>query len=482
MKKYPYDTDGIIFTSLNDKFVDTRHYKWKPPEHLTIDFLVVRGSSGPELWSGVSRQLFKKLGMHLSANYQTAAQQWCTINNGVLHNEYFPVPFSPTCRPNIYKAPVKGVSSSTSKKSGLAVTKPATKLTNASSTASAPTLIGTIIEVSWHGDHWQYHRTRTDRRADLASGTYFGNNYEIAEVTFQSILNPLTIKELVAPLSALTKDFYFEKSDSQYKAARAFNNYVKTQMMGRISYKSYIIDMASGKGQDLVRYYANKVRNLLALEIDASALDELVTRKYSIAKAQWVDRLNAPIQLNARADAPYIVASQMDLNQPANINLAKIHELVAPDTFCAGTIDAIVCNMALHYMMADAAHIDNIAKFIAHWLKEGGEFMFTSLDGAKIISLLKSGPWESGPYKIQYGKKSDRSTIAVLLPCSRDLREEPLVNLGALDKALMRHKIIRVESKSFADYLANYKDADALTPADRQFVALYQYSIYKKIK
>ncbi len=38
-EKYEYEVDGIIFSTSNHSYVDTKNYKWKPKEKLTIDFL-----------------------------------------------------------------------------------------------------------------------------------------------------------------------------------------------------------------------------------------------------------------------------------------------------------------------------------------------------------------------------------------------------------------------------------------------------------
>lgn len=453
MKKYPYKTDGIIFTRKTESYLQTTHYKWKPPEHQTIDFLVINGKNNLELWSGISRRVFKQIGLTLPADYGKKTAQWTKISSsGQLANEFFPVPFMPSIAPFAYQAPIKD---------------------------APPNLAGQVAEFSWINKAWHFHRIRDDRIVELAEGHYFGNNFEIAELTYELIMNPLMFKDLIAPMQTLTKNFYFEKSDAQYKAARNFNSYVKSQLISRNYGTEYVIDMASGKGQDLNRYYSAKVKNLLMLEIDQSALDELITRKYDMAKKLWIERIDQPIVINSSPQSTKLVVAQMDLNKPAKNNIVQIEtEFI---DFKAKSVGLIVCNFALHYLVADTKHISNVATFIAHWLKPGGEFMFTALDTEKINALLKKGPWEIGPYKIEYAKKKT-AAIKVLLPCSTEMREEPQINLSDLDKELAHHKILRIETKSFGEYLSQYKDVADLNDADRQFVSLYQYCIYKKIE
>lgn len=457
MKKYGYKTDGIIFTYINKPYLQTYHHKWKPPEHLTIDFLVISDDNKLQLWSGISRRVFKQIGLTIPANYKQLTSEWIKISSyGEVANEFFPVPFKPSIAPSAYLAKIIGIPKEVNP-------------------------INKIIEVSWDvkNETWIYHRVRTDRVVELAEGHYFGNNFEIAELTYESIINPLTIKDLVSPLNILTKGFYFEKSDKEYKAARNFNSYVKSQLISRNTGAHHVIDLASGKGQDLGRYYNAKVKNLLMLEIDQSAIDELITRKYDIAKKLWIERIDAPVKIQTTSASTNMIVAKIDLNAPTNANIKKLEDLNKPlGLFPAGGVNLIVCNFALHYMVSDIKQIKNIVEFISYWLKNGGEFMFTALDSEKIKQLLKNGAWITDLYKIEHSKKGK---INVLLPCSREVREEPLVDLKVLDKEFNTKGIIRVETKSFSEYLPDYKDKENLTKDDIQFVSLYSYSIYKKI-
>jgi SAM-dependent methyltransferase len=443
MKKAEYNTDGIIFTFINNNYLKTNHYKWKPPEHLTIDFLVVENL---QLWSGISQRLFKQIGLTLPENYNQIASKWVKFNNDIIINEYFPIPFTPSISPLVYLMPIK----------------------------NAPKdLVGKIVELSWNNNSWIFHRIRDDRDKELKEGHYFGNNFEVAELTYELIINPLTLKDLISPIQILTKNFYFEKTDDKYKSARNFNSYVKSQLISRNYGAKYVIDMASGKGQDLGRYYFNKIKNLLMLEIDQSAIDELITRKYDIAKKI---RIDAPIKINSISESTNLLISQMDLNQPSELNINKIESIFK--NFKSNSVDLIICNFAFHYLVEDISHINNIVSFISYWLKPGGEFMFTALNSEKINPLIKTEKWEVGPYKIE---RKSPNIINVLLPCSTEMREEPQINLNLLDKEFNKYRIIRIETKDFSEFFPKYKNISNLNEEDKQFVSLYQYCIYKKI-
>ena len=66
LSKTPYETDGLIFTSLDSNYYKTKNYKWKPVEKLTIDFFCVRNPvKTPQdylLFNGITNKHFQQLG------------------------------------------------------------------------------------------------------------------------------------------------------------------------------------------------------------------------------------------------------------------------------------------------------------------------------------------------------------------------------------------------------------------------------------
>jgi len=378
-------------------------------------------------------------------------------------SDFFPVPFVPSIIPDIYKFPVIW-----GKHSSIAAN-------------------NQIIEVSYNvtKQKWQFHRIRTDRVQELADGHYYGNNYEIAELTLESIINPLTIHDLVKSKTELSKNFYFEKSDDKYKSVRKYNSFVKGLLIKRYAASTFVIDMASGKGQDLGRYYDARVKNLLMLEIDQSAIDEIITRKYEFSKKLWIEGIDRSIQIAGyRSQSTALVVAQMDFNSSSAGNIKKIE--THTNKFLKASVDVIICNMALHYLVGTPQHIKNIVEFISYWLRDGGDFIFTSLNSERISELLKAtNRWsdKNGIYKIE---RSRPGHIKVLLPCSHELREEPQVDLIALDKEFKRHSMIRIETKNFDEFFNEYakekKHASPLDDSSQQFASLYHYAIFKKIK
>ena len=65
-------------------------------------------------------------------------------------------------------------------------------------------------------------------------------------------------------------------------------------LINQISSNSNVLDLASGKGQDLGRYVKKPINKLLLMEYDKTAMLELINRKYSLVKQFVGAPLTAP--------------------------------------------------------------------------------------------------------------------------------------------------------------------------------------------
>ena len=450
-ERKPYQIDGLIFTSLNDSYLRTENFKWKPPNQLTIDFLYASSI----LWVGMNRRLWKRLGFPLPPNYRELLKPHINVDKfmrgDTITSEYFPVPFETSMQIHI-DMPDFG--------KDLAYE-------------------GKIIELSVERDaktkkyKWLFHHIRVDRTKEL-NNNYFGNDYRIAELTLQSALNPLTMNDLIASYTTITKGFYFRKQDDTYTAIRKFNNYVKKILIQRHATQN-VVDLASGKGQDIMKYIYNKVSILNLVEIDDNAIEELIMRKYTMAEQIHVPDINSPI--NIRAGKPYGVILKvwsLDLNRPWKENAMHMKSVVGSKN--------IFCNFALHYMMWDLKHIENICAFVDHFLEKGCEFIFTAFDGVKVKQFIKK-PWETEKYMVAASSKPN--AIRVRLPCSDEPYDEPIIDLAILDRVFKKHKIMRTEHASFNLFLQDFRHhkpqfSRMLDSSDLKFIDLYAYTVYKK--
>ena len=457
--KKPYEVDGIILTPEDGFYNTMKVYKYKPSDKMSIDFLIKKCPDkllgiSPYiaekdktlylLFCGMSDYMFSKLGMSFVKHYD---QIFNTIDAYHLP-KYFPVQFQPSNKTYAYIF------------------------------SGDEGLEGEVGEFVYHDDKWHLHKIREDRRVELARGNYFGNDYRIAENIWMAYSDPLVIEELSS------SDSYFQEHDNQLqKSSRNFNSFVKSKIFEQFKETTWVIDLASGKGQDLFRYGLHKMRNVVFLEIDNMALSELLSRKYDFVKSTEKSKMS-------------IMLHQIDLNEDHKDNFDKLQDLHLPSS----GVDLMVCNFAFHYFIPDRKHLMNIIKFINHYLKPGGRFVFTAFDGRAIIRLLNenNGNWTVSKGKeIKYSIKKQYKInvlepigqkIDVLLPFSNnDYYSEYLVNIEYIASEFSSYGITLETDQSFEEYLieyknTNYKGYNTMDADDRKYSSLYHYYCFYKQK
>lgn len=471
-----YQTDGIIFTPKNGLYLTMQVYKYKPVDKLSIDFVIKKcpdkllgispylNKSGKTLYllfSGMNQDTFKQLNFKLLNHYED-------IFPGIDIKrlpKYFPMQFQPSDftfgylywsdNPNL------------DHEIGEFVCEPCLAKK----------------EYSVADNVWQLHKIRDDRKVELARNNYYGNYFKIAELAWMSYKDPLIIEKL----DLQNLNTYFQQHDNALqKASRNYNSFVKSKIFEQFTKKEWIIDLASGKGQDLFRYSTYGFNNVVFLEIDNTALLELTKRKYDL-------RDSNPIGIQIH---------QLDLNNDYKSNIKKLEDIQIPSI----GVDLIICNFAFHYFIKDRKSLLNIGKFIAYYLKPGGRFIFTTFDAKAIIRLLNanSGNWtvKSGN-QIKYSIKKTGTTqetysnttlepigqqIDVLLPFSNDkYYTEYLVNIDYITEELQKLNFALEIDQSFEEYLDKFKKQNAqgyalLDDNDKKYSSLYHYYCFYKKK
>ncbi len=453
-----FETDGIVFTPYDGKYIDMEVFKYKPLDKITIDFLIkkcpqnlvgvnpfVKKSKSDNvyiLFCGLSRSVFFRLKLEFVKNY---GEIFKTINTRNLPH-YFPFQFTPS--DNQFAYIFNSVDDS---------------------------LDGKVAEMSYATGKWKILKFREDKQADADNLLYFGNNYKVAEETWLNYQNPLSIE------TDDFKDVYFQVNNNDlYKELRNYNSFIKTQLYKNYKNYNYVMDMAAGKGQDFFRYGANKIASsgaVLFVDNDKTALMELIHRKFDFANNREYE-----------GQKLHVLTHWLNLNNnyKDNIDLLE-NDLILP----VNKFDLIICNFAFHYFVNNMKQLENIINFIDYYLKSGGRFVFTAFDGSSISKLLISnkGEWQSADKKYHIIKQYTTNDllpigqkIKLLLPFSNgEYYVEPLVNIEFISKKFAEKGINLEINESFLDHASKYGNRHRLTDDDFTFIGLYHYySFYKK--
>ena len=497
-QKKEYETDGFIITPEDEKYFDMTVYKIKPIEKSTIDFLIIdcpknllgikpyiNNSNEVKLYillCGISSLVSKKLNLKMDEHILNKIKENKDIK--INYDQYFPIQFqtSDYAYPYLFWS-----NEELNNKIGefrLNLNLISNNSNNNSNNHNSNNNSNSCINFTTNIDKfiyntkniWELIKIRDDRNVEYKRGNYFGNNYRTADMVWQNYQNPLLIEDLIKPYKYEIY-FNFDKQQSgEYKQSRNFNNFVKTQIFNNINNASWCLDMASGNGQDLFRYNKMNVKNLLNLEIDKTALQELNFRKHELSN-------------NINSNTMNIKTLQLDLNNDYKMNIQYIDNMKFK--FPSEGFNYIICNFAFHYLIKNKKYIQNIIKFISTFLKVGGRFIMTAFDGNKIFEFLSkhNGNWEDGPYLIKFKEQYTSlenygQMITLKLPFSKNkLYDEYLINIDYIKDEFKKSNIHLDTNIGFDEYFDKYTEhkGNKLSNSDKLFTSLYHYySFYKK--
>lgn len=511
--EFPYEIDGLILVEPSGNYCDLKQYKWKPMEMNSIDFIAVKcpqkllgikpyevrnGHDLYLLFVGISYDMKEKLGLDFLPHYRSMFPQV-----GV---EYFPIQFTPSIDPYAYLYYHPKDQQDIDHKPVELRKKPADK--NGLK----------VLE-------WEFMRVREDRRLEKV---YFGNDFRIAELTFMNFIDPFEFEDLWNP-----KFGYFTKTKvDMYNASNKYKRFVITLLLkDNFSGHEWVIDEGSGRGADLDRYQEFHIGNVLFIDVDRTAIAELIRRKFEFVAYKRQQRSKkhqtndgkkliegGNIPMNSRTFTTYdqihdrmyqkviekelhattIHTLVMDLHNDYNKCIDSTHQFGLNQEL----VDGIVCNFALHYIACDTIeHMRNILKFNVRMLKIGGIFMFTVLNGVKVFELLKplrtgqqwevkeNGVVKYAIKKLYSGDKLSNTgqKISVLLPLADEMYEEPLCNIDALIGEAQKLGFEVEVSISFGSKMAVFEKCAKplhliLTDDDKKYIDLHQIVTLRKMK
>lgn len=469
-KPFEYETDGLIFTQKTGDYSSTKNYKWKPAKDTTIDFLVrecpksllgiepyvnKKGKTLYLLFVGIESEMMKRINLKPLHRYKDLFPK--------SKSKYIPIQFSPSSNPQAYLF-----------------------------WHSEKGLDKRIVELHYDVDkkEWSLYRIRDDKTRDAEHGIAFGNDFRIAEFVWQNYSNPITDADFKMTKAEGLKNVYFKQHGVDlYKALRSYNSFVKERLYLAHKGASKAIDMASGKGQDLFRYIRAGIQNVLFIEIDKMALNELINRKYAFANPWSRKRFPEKAKLNIE-----VLEADLNANYKETLSKMKANNLTIPDE----GVPLIVCNFAIHYFVGSPDERKNFISLVDKLLAPKGRFIATTFDGEKIFKLLEEndGKWdqhEEGKLKYSIQKEyissdftGNNQKIKVLQPFSEgEYYSEYLVNHDLLQKEFKKKGIQQEVFESFDIHQKEFerhnpKAAKQLSTLDKQYSSLFVISSYYK--
>lgn len=493
LDEYEYKIDGLIFTPKSlavggmfkkdsPQLVGTWpiQYKWKPPEDNTIDFLVQyqQGSLNNHKIVFNNSQGYKLLNLYVGYN----PIKWKKIQvreflEGTIKRSsvYIPTTFIPG---NV-----------TDKDFATCQVKMIKKYNNKGECQNGDEIQDKCIVEFKYDNGWVPLRVRKDktdlyRSTGKLSGT--ANDFGAALNVWRSICNPVTEeillgeKELPA-LDTQDDDAYYFRMIARDKYASKkmldFHNYwIKNKtLISKLQGKKSLFDIACGRGGDLSKWMDAKIPKIFGIDYsrdnienpDGGALDRVLKgafkqgpKRINLDRTQLVFlTMDASKPLNPEqiqdADDKYVAEVLWGVKQQDR--LKKFYKYVT-DGF-----EVCTCMFALHYFYKDEDTLETFAQNVDRFLKPGGYFIGTCLDGFKVKETLARAKIHNGeslpgvlegrtlwdirrlykdndPTSITYGEE-----VEIYMESIGKIAKEYLVNLSLLVNKLAKYNILLVK-------------------------------------
>jgi len=193
-----------------------------------------------------------------------------------------------------------------------------------------------VGEFAWRDNTFKMIRKRPDKE--------FGNRLPASNEAWEAISKPVTVDMLKSGPGNM----------------RDFHNEIKRKLIMKYCTEKRVVDIGSGKGEDVRKYVDARAREVVGFDI----IDE-------------------------------------EYPHPPNMKFFKI----SPNGFdmsdyVTGKFDVMNINFALHYFLRDKKIFKTLMKNINKFIPSGGVVMATVLDGSNIWTSLKNGRINKEKYTI----------------------------------------------------------------------------------
>ena len=445
---FEYNTDGLIFThafygvgsnEINKSGPKTKitweySFKWKPPKHNTIDFLVttLKTPNGEDVVNSLFEEGISSSSVVQSKNYKTIELR-CGFNmqtdiylnpcqsiiddiipepikrfDDKKNENYLPKRFCPTEPYN----PNAGLCNIMLKNNFLGLSD------NMIANDGEVFNDNTIVEFSYdlnakEGWEWIPLRVRYDKTAKLRKGEKeFGNSYKVCNENWKSIQPSGEITEIMLmtgngiPETNVNEDIYYNATSGENKteALRNFHNlYVKKILINGVSKRgNTLIDFACGKAGDLPKWISAKLSFVFGLDYSKDNIENLMNGacvRYIKSKQQ---NKHIPDVLFAHCNSSFNIRDGSALlNDKAKQISNAVFGNIKKETANLGKgvvkqygkgehgFNVSSCQFAIHYFFENPDTLKGFLKNVAECTKLEGYFIGTAYDGKELFKRLK---------------------------------------------------------------------------------------------
>ena len=286
----------------------------------------------------------------------------------------------------------------------------------------------TVIEMYYNNDpnidskfRWVPMRTRYDKTESVQRHRKgYGNYIDIANKVWRSITNPIlmddmrmlanektyhkhmdTLRKRIGHeliISAAKENVYFQIRTNLAKPMRQFHNWVKSILIYTHCHPLYqsgknlsVLDIACGRGQDLMKFYYSQADMYVGVDIDYDALTSAIDGAMSRYQQLRKQHPNFPKMFFIQADASMRLdysEQEKSITSMSPANKILMDKFFSFDPNKRTYFDRINCQFALHYFLKNNESWNNFKENINMYLKNGGYLLFSTFDARMVLRSL----------------------------------------------------------------------------------------------
>lgn len=453
--QYPYLLDGLIYHPLDQEYVTNAkesklfEYKWKPPEKNSIDFYVLF-------------QRDRETGKILTV-YDNSVDDHVKNKPYKICNLYVGQRGKYGEQPTLFREEQGGYIAHLFLKDGEPVDIDNNLIND-----------NTVVEFYYKNDpqlderfQWVPIRTRYDKtEAVLRHGRRYGNYIDVANKVWRSIVNPILITDFEdlakgndertgiyyydkkintlrnkighdLIVSATKENVYFQVKTNLAVSMRQFHNWVKSIIIYTHCHPMYqhnknlsVLDIACGKGQDIMKFYYSKVAFLVGLDVDRDALTSAIDGAISRYTKFQRSKPGFPKMYFIQADVGSLLNYEDQfraLKGMSNENRKIFDRFFSLDDKKRTKFDRINCQFAIHYFLKTKETWSNFKQNLKNYLKPSGYFLATTYDAQRVSELLK----DSDKHAVYYtNDKGDKKILFELVKKFPNFKENEVIGVG----------------------------------------------------
>jgi len=279
-----------------------------------------------------------------------------------------------------------------------------------------------------------------------------------------------TVAKHYNEISPNTKD---ARKESRIYHLRNFNNWIKSVVISeylekirrrkRVSEDINVLDLACGKGGDILKWQKGKVDHVIMVDIAAKSVDQCKERYTKLQKEQRNNRYYRERLFTAEFFAADCTKTKLNgLYRRKNIKL-----------------DMSSCQFAFHYSFESYEQADMMLKNLCENLRVGGYFIGTTPDAQKLVKHIKACKADSFGNSVFNIKPENKESFPLfgskymfylegVVDCP-----EFIVYLPLLEKMAAKYNMKLVWKKNFHEIFKEYERQHASLLA--KMSALEQY-------